>query len=211
MCLGHTSQITTGINVVGNMYDAYMCSECDLTYRLHASCNQSIVHAGQHDFLHTWLYSYGDIRQLMVRAKYNDEFGHFRCWASQCADVITHTHQFSADVIFTSIPSSVRSSHRRGYDQGALLARTIAQLCSANYQPLLVQSRQFQQTHHSREDRLDVPRYIATKKLKNREIFVIDDVATTRTSLRNAAETLYRSQVLSVRTFTLAFGVLKKV
>ena len=106
----------------------------------------------------------------------------------------------TCDVV-TWAPTSTARVRRRGVDQSELLARRLAKEFGVPCRRLLIKTSTNVQTGASREERLRGSVYSARKLRVNSQVVVVDDVVTTGTTLRCAAEALRNAgarQVISV-------------
>ena len=103
--------------------------------------------------------------------------------------------------VVTWAPTSTARVRRRGLDQSELLARRLAKEFGVPCRRLLIKTSTNVQTGASRDQRLRGSVYSARKLRVNSHVVVVDDVVTTGTTLRCAAEALRNAgarQVISV-------------
>ena len=74
---------------------------------------------------------------------------------------------------------------------------------------MLEQAHDFVQVSSDIKTRQRLPRYICTKNLSNSNILLIDDVATTKTSLIRCAQALKKSGANRVDSATIAYQAMK--
>ncbi len=92
--------------------------------------------------------------------------------------------------IVTWAPTSRRRRHHRGFDQAELIARAVARQLGLPCRRLLEREGNDPQTGRSRADRLSNPAFRAAPSVTGRRVLVIDDVATTGATLRQASSVL---------------------
>ena len=95
--------------------------------------------------------------------------------------------------VVTWAPTSTARVRRRGHDQSELLARRLAKVLDVPCRRLLIKTSTNVQTGASREDRLRGSVFSARKLGVNSHVVVVDDVVTTGTTLRCAADALHKA------------------
>lgn len=104
----------------------------------------------------------------------------------------------------TWVPASVEGRRRRGFDQGALLARALARRLDRPVGPLLQRPRRSRsQRGRSRSERLEVVDLVARGPTAGR-VLLVDDVVTTGASLRRAAWALRAAGAAGVSSLVVA-------
>lgn len=115
-----------------------------------------------------------------------------------------------APLVVTWIPASEDGRRDRGFDQGELLARSIARRLGVPSRALLVRSpsRFSRQTRADREHRLTGPglrlRSPVSNRLVDLMVLVVDDVITTGGSMTEAAQLLRHAGAPSIAGLALA-------
>lgn len=110
-----------------------------------------------------------------------------------------------SSITVTEVPTANRHVRRLGYDHARLLAKTLASSSNLPYQPLL--ERHGQQTQHfsSRLDRQTrAPSLFAPRRLVSGDVLLVDDIATTGSSLTAAAQHLHQAGARQVYVAILA-------
>ncbi|MGH9031802.1 MAG: ComF family protein, partial [Acidimicrobiia bacterium] len=93
--------------------------------------------------------------------------------------------------VVTWAPTSSSRRHRRGFDQAELVARQVARQLGLPCRRLLERSAGVgAQTGLGRELRLAGPSFCARPDVRGRRVLLVDDVVTTGSTLRSAAEAL---------------------
>jgi predicted amidophosphoribosyltransferase len=101
--------------------------------------------------------------------------------------------------VVTWAPTGRDRRHRRGFDQGEIIARTVARQLGLPCRRLLERSpASASQTGRSRAQRLDGPEFTARPDVAVRRVLVVDDVVTTGATLRAAQAALERAGAQSV-------------
>jgi ComF family protein len=109
----------------------------------------------------------------------------------------------TCDVV-TWAPTSTTRVRRRGHDQSELLARRLARVLGVPCRRLLIKTSTNVQTGASREERLQGSVFSARKLGVNSHVMVVDDVVTTGTTLRCAADALRKAGVCQVTCVAVA-------
>jgi predicted amidophosphoribosyltransferase len=170
--------------------------------------SQFVAHPTKYLDGHFWLYPYEDAHDDIHRAKYLGHTQYFRKAAVCIAAEMKIAHLDVSAVAY--IPTSKMHREQRGYDHARLLARLVAKRLRRPLVDALLPGRPFVQTGHSRVDRQLAPRFIPICQLKYRTVLLIDDVATTRSTLNNAALALQHAGVQQVFAATIAYQSSKK-
>lgn len=117
------------------------------------------------------------------------------------------------DSLFVPIPLHSEKMRKRGYNHATLLAREIGDKMGIKVMDVLVRTRktksQFLLKKEEREENLQDAFAVkkgAEKVLKNTTIFLIDDLVTTGTTMKEAAKMLKKAGAKEVYGLTLAHG-----
>ena len=109
--------------------------------------------------------------------------------------------------VVTWAPTSTARVRRRGLDQAELLARRLARVLDVPCRQLLIKTSTNVQTGASREERLRGSVFSARKLGVNSHVIVVDDVVTTGTTLRCAADALRKAGARQVTCVAVASAV----
>lgn len=158
---------------------------------------------------HIWAFKYEEIAEQLKRAKYKQEFHLYRRLARKLVIAIVLAIDLEKIDVISFVPTSKKHLNERGFDHSQYLAKLIAKKLKFEVKPILEQAFEFVQVSNSNEYRHKVPRYICNENVKDLRILLIDDVATTRTSLNRSAEALKKCGAKSVDAATLAYQARK--
>jgi len=136
-------------------------------------------------------------------------------WLSIAIETSTETVAFNADTesnanTVTWVPASRPNKRRRGYDQGAILARSLAAELGVRAAPLLKRQGSAGQKGASREQRLLGPALRGTAGLRvqrrriDGQVLLVDDVLTTGASIATATAFLRCSGITGVHGAVVA-------
>ena len=151
------------------------------------------------------LFSYDGVGATMItRLKYRNHRDALRVLCRALAEQVRDL--VDDDTVVSWVPTTRRRRRHRGFDQGELLARAMAQELDVAARRLLIRSGESPQTGTSRAERLDGPdlRVPASLWLGDRRVLLVDDVVTTGSTLATAAGVLRSQGAPSVSAATLA-------
>lgn len=106
------------------------------------------------------------------------------------------------------VPVSAERKAARGYDQSVLLAKELSELTGIPCRQLLTKTRHNRTQHKLslRERRENVRGVYKAENAEGLRILLLDDIVTTGSTAREAAETLYRAGALWVGCISCAFA-----
>jgi competence protein ComFC len=148
----------------------------------------------------------GIARRLILNLKYRNRRQVVAVLAELLAQRIDQQVSSSAndfDVV-TWAPTSTARVRRRGHDQSELLARRLAREIGVPCRRLLIKVSHNVQTGASRELRLRGSVFSARRIGGNSHVMLVDDVVTTGTTLRCAADALRRAGAQQVTCVAVA-------
>ena len=151
----------------------------------------------------------GIARRLILSLKYHNRQQVVTVLADLLAERIVQRIQDIKTVcdVVTWAPTSKARVRRRGHDQSELLARCLAKKMHVPCRRLLIKTSNNVQTGASRELRLQGSVFSARKLGVNSHVIVVDDVVTTGTTLRCAADALRKAGVCQVTCVAVAYAL----
>lgn len=106
--------------------------------------------------------------------------------------------------VVTWAPTSRAHRRHRGFDQAEVVARRVALQLGLPCRRMLEREGNLAQTGRARADRLHGPVFRAAPSAAGRRVLVVDDVVTTGSTLRSAADALRAAGAASVQRAAVA-------
>ena len=168
------------------------------------------------------LFAYTEVSsRLVLTLKYQRDMNLVRWLAPQLAGLIPEallgsTKRVSDSEIdcITWIPASAKNRRKRGYDQAEMLAKAVAREVGLPCRKLLKRNRDLAQGERDFKGRLEGPSLTpvgnsptsstARSSHTPKSVLIVDDVVTTGSSLRRAAETLRQTGIPRIGAITVA-------
>ena len=114
--------------------------------------------------------------------------------AEEMADMLRRFVPNHPDFVIVPVPTATSRIRRRGYDQAALIARSLADKTGVQYAPALRRSGQHHQVGSSRTERIQqlksAYRVARPTDIANKHVLLVDDVLTTGATLEAAAKAM---------------------
>ncbi|MEY2588932.1 MAG: hypothetical protein QOJ67_916 [Acidimicrobiaceae bacterium] len=145
-------------------------------------------------------------RELVARLKYRNARSSLPWLASALASLVDAR---AVDVV-TWVPTTAARRRARGFDQGELLARTVARRLRRPCRALLRRGPGPAQTGRSALERRRGPALLATSRAAGARVLVVDDVVTTGSSITSAARALRAAGAAEVTALAAARTPLKR-
>lgn len=134
----------------------------------------------------------GRVRSVVLGLKYRNRRAVTRHLAGLIVNRLIVVHAVESLDVVTWAPTTAKRRRERGFDQGELIARTVARQLGLPCRRLLERAdeRSGSQTGRSRTDRLNGPTFSARPGLDGAGVLVVDDVVTTGSTLQAARRAL---------------------
>lgn len=134
----------------------------------------------------------GRVRSVVLGMKYRNRRAVGRHLAGLVVNRVVELGLADGVDVVTWAPTSARRRRERGFDQGELIARTVARQLGLPCRRLLERTdrRGGPQTGRSRVERLGGPSFVARPGIDGLRALVVDDVVTTGATLRGARDAL---------------------
>lgn len=147
----------------------------------------------------------GEYRGELRRAIHAMKFRNARWIAVRFGRHLARAVGETFDVV-TYAPTTNRRLRRRGHDQSALIASSVARTLRVRHVRALRRVDSRVQTGASRAQRMHGPRYVVRSRVVHgRTVLLVDDVLTTGSTLRHAREALLRAGAREVHCAVIAY------
>ncbi len=180
------------------------CSSCLSVFEDHFELRFQKIKQGDLILKHYWFYGYRELKPIVLQAKYHNNFIHLKHISKLSAIAFKARFDIYPFENVTYIPSSKIRVNTRGFDQGRFIADEFSKVFGLKAKNLLAQNKEFQQTLSSKQERLSQPHYVVTQRPEGDRWLLVDDVATTRSSLFGAYLALRNAGYKDVISLTLA-------
>lgn len=162
----------------------YRCNRLSDNGKTCKSCSSSTKLAGV-----TVAAFYDGVAKDLVLAL---KFGRQKSASIEAASLLTPLLDASEFDVVTSVPSSPARFRQRGYNQSALLARSIARQLGLPYRELLGRKHQTEQIGAGRRQRLAQIQgaFYSRRPATSQRVLIVDDVLTTGATLSECAKVL---------------------
>ena len=155
---------------------------------------------------HAWLYPFENAREMIGISKFHGNYCHYRHHTNQFASLIEYLETKSSCSFDIAYIPSIRSHiKKRGFDHAKILAKLVSEITGKRFVSALCPLHNESQVGKSREERIHNPKFSYKKYVGHSNFLLIDDVATTRSTLFHGAEALKRGGANQIIGLTLSF------
>ena len=180
-----------------------ICGVPENVSRICAACEKEKPH---YSALRSWAVFADPVQEALHRLKYRRDIGLGDSLAAQMVEFVCRL-DWPIDMI-VPVPLGRKRLNERGYNQVGLIARPLAMVLGMEYAPRELRRRREtrSQVGLSKMARLDNVRdaFVAGKRVTGKTILVVDDVATTGSTLSSAADAFFASGAKDVYGLTVA-------
>ncbi len=151
----------------------------------------------------------GSIQSAIQNLKFQHHPGHFRPLGRLLVHTLAQYHVTSADIdLLAAVPMSHKKQKARGYNQAALLARSVSEQTGIPFdRNALAKIRETKAQHNlnAQMRRTNLKgSFIAGFAVSGKRVLLIDDVFTTGSTANEATEVLLQAGAISVDILVLA-------
>ncbi len=183
-----------------------VCERCGLPQDFAGTCPTCKKEKPRFSALRSWSVFTNPVQSALHRLKYRRDVGLGDMLAAQMSDFVREL-DWPVDLIIP-IPLGRKRMVERGYNQVGLIARPLAMALGLEYAPHeLTRRRETRsQVGLSKQARRDNVRdaFSAGTRVKGKTVLVMDDVATTGSTLSSGADALFSSGAKDVYAVTVA-------
>ena len=183
-----------------------VCDICGLPQKQTGICDVCSVERPLFRSLRSWSVFENTVRNVLHRLKYRHDIGLGDVLAIQLAEFV-RTLNWPIDII-VPVPLGKQRLRERGYNQVGMIARPLAFALEIEYAPKALYRRREtrSQVGLSKLERHDNVRgaFQALDLVNRKTVLVMDDVATTGSTLSSSAEALFSSGAKDVYALTVA-------
>ena len=160
---------------------------------------------------HIYIFKYdGEIRKMLLKYKFNNKSYIYKTFVNFLKKNEKMCVQIKKYDIITPVPISKKRFKQRGYNQSKLIAKKMAKVMDLNYtDDVLIKNKDnIAQSLLEKQDRESNVNgvYILrnSKKIKQKNILLIDDIYTTGSTVNECSKILKKADVNKIGIFTLA-------
>jgi len=183
------------------------CRICGIEIQSTGICEKCLHDAPRLTALRSWAAFGVMIRKGIHQLKYNRNVALGDTFSQYLVQVLQGTN-WKIDLI-TPVPLGVARFKERGYNQSSLLARPIAQRLQITYEPKIIlrnRETKSQTELNFQERKINVAGAFQSDPefVNGKSVLVVDDVATSGSTLEACADSLFRAGANKVYGLTLA-------
>lgn len=154
---------------------------------------------------HVWLFEYQASREILHASKYRGEFCHYKHLSKALAQMIKTASPFSLeDSVLTFVPTIESHVKLRGFDHAYELAKSVGKVLKMRAYPALIPTHGLSQTRMNKLNRYNNPHFLPRISFEGKNAVLIDDTASTRSTLFRAGQALKDSGVSKIMFVTIA-------
>ncbi|MBM7661597.1 ComF family protein [Bacillus mesophilus] len=147
------------------------------------------------------IYQYNEgMKMILNQFKFRGDYELYKAFEAEMRKVFIR--DFTKIDLISFIPLSDERLYERGFNQ----AEVLAQLITSNAVPLLVKKEESKQSKKNRQERISTENpfiLLPHIHLQDNHILLIDDIYTTGTTIRHAAQLLLQEGAKQVSSLTL--------
>ncbi len=151
------------------------------------------------------MYDYEDSRDFLRRAKYGGESIHYAHHKDLLAQAISAWCDIDSTFLATYVPTISSHVRARGRDHAQVLSKQVARILGIPHEGALLATHSHAQARAGIQHRRRNPHYVCSGSMLDKTIILLDDIATTRTSLTNAAHALKKVGARKIIGVTYAY------
>jgi len=183
------------------------CEKCGIPIRKTGLCEKCQLNPPVYRFLRSWAVFDSPIQNALHTLKYRRNIGLGDSLALQMAEFV-HSLQWDLDMI-APVPLGRKRLKERGYNQVGLVARPLAYELGLEYAPhVLAKTRdtrsQVGLNPQERGENVSKAYQAHPSAAKRKSILIVDDVATTGSTISACAEALSSSGAKEIYAITIA-------
>jgi ComF family protein len=184
-----------------------LCEKCGIPQDGQKICKSCLIQPPPYRVLRSWAVFDFPVRQALLKLKYYRDIGLGDALAVPLT-VLARSLDWPIDFILP-VPSGRKRLQERGYNQVALIARPLSLALGLDYQPRALKRKretvsQVGLSVVERRDNMQDAFFADPCFVRGKVILVVDDVATTGSTLSSCSEALYQSGAAGVFALTVA-------
>jgi competence protein ComFC len=183
-----------------------VCEICGVPENVSRICTVCQKEKPRYSMLRSWAVFVSPVQDALHRLKYRRDIGLGDALAAQMVEFV-HRLDWPIDMIIP-IPLGRKRLNERGYNQVGLVARPLAMALGLEYASRELRRRREtrSQVGLSKTARLENVRdaFVAGQQVRGKTVLVVDDVATTGSTLSSAADAFFESGAKDVYGLTVA-------
>ena len=199
-------------SICGKLDKNSICKKCEIMLKRQAIFGIDDYSRKMRYFSeHIYVFKYdGEIRKMLLNYKFNDKpyiYNTFVNFLKKNEKIFIQIKKYD---IIIPVPISKKRFKERGYNQSELIARKIAKYAGIKYaNNVLIKTKNniaqsLLEEQNRKENVKGVYKLNCSKKIKNKNILLIDDIYTTGSTVNECSKILKDADVNKIGIFTLA-------